>query len=127
MGDGPRRALRHAVPDPPAGTDVVLEIDVQGARQVLERCDDVVCVLLVPPSPRRPGEAAARAAATARSTSAGASSSATEEEPSRPQARRRYVVVNDDLDRAVDELAGYHRGTRRKRERRAASRRVAAG
>ena len=39
------------MPDAPPGRDIVLEIDVQGARQVRERCTDVVCVLLVPPSP----------------------------------------------------------------------------
>jgi len=33
-----------------AGTDVVLEIEVQGARQVRDRFPDAVLVLLVPPS-----------------------------------------------------------------------------
>ncbi len=33
-----------------AGTDVVLEIEVQGARQVRERSRDALLVLLVPPS-----------------------------------------------------------------------------
>ncbi len=37
-------------PDPPQGADVLLEIDVQGARQVKERDPSAVVVLLVPPS-----------------------------------------------------------------------------
>jgi guanylate kinase len=32
------------------GRDVILEIDVQGARQVHERVDDAILILLVPPS-----------------------------------------------------------------------------
>jgi len=38
------------VPDPPAGQDVLLEIDLQGARQVVARRPDAVVVLLRPPS-----------------------------------------------------------------------------
>lgn len=36
--------------DPPTGCDVLLEIDVQGARQVLEREPTALCILLEPPS-----------------------------------------------------------------------------
>lgn len=32
------------------GKDVVLEIDTQGARQVSERCDDAVTIFIAPPS-----------------------------------------------------------------------------
>lgn len=93
------------IPDAPLGRDVVLEIDVQGAQQVLERVNDrtIVCALLVPPSEveqaarlrgRGDGEAHVerRLALGVQELEVG----------------KRFadaIVVNDDLDRAVDELA----------------------
>jgi len=90
-------------PDAPPGHDVVLEIDVQGAEQVIEHCTGVVAVLLVPPSwvelgqrmrgrGDRPEHVASRLALG-------------EHEVERGRAIADEVVVNDDLDRAVDELA----------------------
>ena len=38
------------LPDPPDGADVLLEIDVEGARQVVERAPHAHVVLVVPPS-----------------------------------------------------------------------------
>jgi guanylate kinase len=38
------------MPEALEGRDLVLEIDLQGARQVLQLAEHVVCVLLVPPS-----------------------------------------------------------------------------
>ncbi|MGH8980878.1 MAG: guanylate kinase [Acidimicrobiales bacterium] len=38
------------VPEPPPGNDVLLEIDLQGAEQVVDKCPDAVVVLLLPPS-----------------------------------------------------------------------------
>ena len=90
-------------PEPPPGHDVVLEIDVQGAEQVLERCRPVVCVLLVPPS-REDQERRLRGRGDSeqhveRRVELG------ELELERGRRIADAVVVNDDLDRTVDELA----------------------
>jgi guanylate kinase len=89
-------------PDPGDDRDVVLEIDVQGAAQVLERAPDALFVLLEPPSPEvqaerlrgrgDPPEQAERRIAVAQAELA--------------EGRRLGAVriVNDDLDRTVAEV-----------------------
>lgn len=85
-----------------AGTDVVLEIDVQGAAIVRDRVQDAVLVFLEPPSEEElrrrlaergteTGEALERRLAAARREMAGSTGFD-------------HVVVNDDLDRAVGEV-----------------------
>ena len=92
------------LPDAPPGHDVVLEIDLQGARQVKERDPDALVVLLVPPSPevqrhrlRRRGDDAAE---VDRRIAKGA------EEMRLGRELTPFVVVNDEVDRAVSEVAG---------------------
>ena len=93
------------MPEPPEGRDVVLEIDVQGARQVLERRPDAYCVLIRAPSPRRAG-----AAPPVEGRLGGAHRSAAWRSASwrrrRASSSPSHVVVNDDLDEAVRDLAG---------------------
>jgi guanylate kinase len=93
---------------PPPGCDQVLVIEVQGARQVLDRVPGAVMILVVPPSRAQqrarleargdPGEHVERRVAKA------------EEEEGRRLAH--HVVVNDDLERAVGEVAGILAGYR---------------
>lgn len=91
-------------PDAPSGSDVVLEIDVQGATQVLERHPDAVMVLIVAPSPEEQA-ARMRARGDEEEHIAGRLAlSQQEEELGRPLAA--HVVINDDLDRAAEELEG---------------------
>lgn len=92
------------VPDAVAGQDLLLEIDVQGAAQVLERLDDVLVLLLVAPSLEEqrqrleargdpPDQVARRVAHGEAEVAAGRALGAIE-------------VINDDLEATVVELAG---------------------
>lgn len=87
------------VPDPPAGTDVVLEIDVQGARQVVEHDPEALFIFLVPPSvdvqrSRLRGRGDDPVKAERRVDVAG-------EELEVARALDAHEIVNDDLDVAV--------------------------
>lgn len=91
------------VPEAPPGSDVLLEIDVQGARQVLERLPSAVVVLLVPPSSeelearlRRRGDSEDH---VRRRLEVGL------RELAEGRALATQIVVNDDLERAVSEVA----------------------
>lgn len=90
-------------PEPTPGSDVVLEIDVQGAAQVRDRHPDALLVLLAAPSDEvqaqrlrgrgdPPEKVALRMAKAA-------------EEVAAARALGVDVVVNDDLDRTVAEVA----------------------
>jgi guanylate kinase len=83
---------------------VVLEIDLDGARQVLDRHPEAVLVLVVAPSP---GALAARMRARGDDEAAIAARLALAVEEERTGRRlARHVVVNDDLARATEEVAG---------------------
>jgi guanylate kinase len=85
------------------GTGVVLEIELQGARQVRERMPEAVLVFVAPPTPE-----ALRERLEGRATD-------TPEEIERrlevareelgAQREFRHVIVNDEVERAADELA----------------------
>jgi guanylate kinase len=90
------------VPDPPPGADVLLEIDVQGAEQVIAKRPDATVILLLPPSPEVQAE---RLAARGdgedhirRRVEVGHA------EVARGQRIAAHTVINDDLGRAVAEL-----------------------
>jgi guanylate kinase len=85
------------------GVDVLLEIDVQGARQIRERVPDAVLIFLEPPSRE---ELARRL--RARGTEHGADLErrlATAGEEMAEAGRFDHRVVNDDVDRATAEVA----------------------
>jgi len=91
------------MPEVEKGRDVVLEIDVQGARQVLAARPDAVAVLVLAPSVETqierlrargdPEEHVERRVALGRS----------EEREGRAIAA--HVIVNDDLEQSVGQLA----------------------
>jgi guanylate kinase len=92
------------LPDPPPGHDIVLEIDLQGALQIKEQFPAAVLILLAPPSReaqetrlRGRGDPAERVSERL---------ALAEKEESEGRDIADHVVVNDDLNRAVEELAG---------------------
>ena len=102
-------------PEPPPGKDVVLEIDIQGAAQVKEKYPDAVCILVEPPS-REVQEARLRHRGDPEDKIQQRLLLADREE----RAGRRiadHVVVNDDLARVVDEVAGIIAACRRREAR----------
>ena len=85
-----------------AGVPVVLEIDVQGARQIRDRRPEAEQVFIAPPS-----QEALRARLVGRGTDAADDverrlATAREELAAEPEFA--HVVVNDRLEKAVDEL-----------------------
>lgn len=91
------------MPEPPPGRDVVLEIDVQGARQVLERAgDQVVCVLLVPPSTEAQAARLRKRGDPEVQVEKRLALGVRELEEGRTFADA--VVVNDDVGRAAEQL-----------------------
>lgn len=107
---------RYGTPAPddlPDGVDLVLEIDVQGARQVLGYAPDALLVLLVAPSreaqsERLRGRGDPEDAVQRRLTKG-------DEEVAAGRALGAVEIVNDDLDRAVAELASVIAAARRVR------------
>src|SRR5436305_3273124 len=91
---------RHLAQDQP----VVLEIEVQGARQVRQAMPDAVAVFIAPPS-----NDALRARLVGRGTDSAEQvdarmRTARQELAARPEFA--HVIVNDRLERATDELVG---------------------
>jgi guanylate kinase len=85
------------------GAPVVLEIEVQGARQVRESLPDAVLVFIAPPSTE-----ALRVRLVGRGTDAGEQIEqrlATAERELTARSEFAHVVVNDRLEQATDELA----------------------
>jgi guanylate kinase len=91
------------IPAPPPGDDIVLEIDVRGAAKIRERFPDAVVILVVPPS-REEQEARLRGRGDPPERVAQRLAMAAGEEAIGRELAD-HVVVNDDLDRAVEELA----------------------
>jgi guanylate kinase len=98
------------IPDPPPGSDVLLEIDVQGAEQVLARRPDAIVIMLLPPSPEVQAERLA-----ARGDDEGHIRRRVElgrSEVERGAKIAAHTVVNDDLRRTLAELTAIVERTR---------------
>jgi len=99
------------IPEPGPGRDVLLEIDLQGARQVRSRRPDATLILLLPPS-LEAQEARLRARGDDESAIERRLRTGSEEERS-GRAIADAVVVNHDVTQATAEVAGIVEGHRR--------------
>jgi guanylate kinase len=98
-------------PEPPPGRDVLLEIDLQGAAQVRARDPEALIVLLLPPSPEIQAERLRKRGDDEAEVARRLETGAREEKIGR--ALTEFVVVNDDVDQAVAEVAGIVEAHRR--------------
>ena len=89
---------------------MLLEIDLQGAQQVLARYPDALLVLLVPPSPEVQAERLRHRGDSEGEVQRRLAKGREEERLGRSLTP--HVVVNDDLDRALSEVAGILDGHR---------------
>lgn len=97
-------------PDPVGGRDVVLEIEVDGARQVKSLHPEAILIFVRPPS-RDEQERRLRGRGDAEDKVAQRLQKALDEEPV-GMAIANHVVVNDELERTVQEMMeiiGQHR------------------
>jgi guanylate kinase len=92
------------VPDPPAGRDVLLEIDLQGAQQVRRLRPDATLILLLPPSPQAQEERLR--ARGDNETHIAERLLAGEAEEREGRAIADAVVVNHDVTQATADVAG---------------------
>ncbi|GAI11010.1 unnamed protein product, partial [marine sediment metagenome] len=86
-----------------AGKTVILEIDVQGARQAKDVYPDAIAVFILPPNQSRLAE---RIDGRGREDSETAGKRLEQAESEIAQAKKfyDYMVVNDDLNQAVEEV-----------------------
>ena len=91
-------------PNPPPGHDVLIEVDVRGAQRLREHFPDAVIIMVLPPSPDELEARMRQRGDSEELIRTRREMAAQEEEAGRMIAD--HVLVNDDLDRAVEELAG---------------------
>jgi guanylate kinase len=85
------------------GRNVVLEIEIQGARQVRHSCPEAVFVFVMPPSMEELKKRLELRGTEGEAERAGRMAAAASE--LRESKTYDYIVVNDDRDRAVERLA----------------------
>ena len=100
-------------PSPPPGHDLLLEIELDGAQQVRKVYPHALVVFVLPPS-REEQERRLRGRGDSQEKVAERLAKAEHEEPI-GRALADHLVVNDDLERAVDEIACLIEAARKER------------
>ena len=90
-----------------AGTDVLLDIEVQGAAKVRERCPDALFIFIIPPSFEELSRRLHRRNTDSEDVIAGRLEKARQEFREIPKYD--YLVINDALDVAAEEMTGLFR------------------
>ena len=107
-----------------AGQDVILEIDWQGADQVRALLPDAISIFILPPTM---AELERRLRARGQDSEQAITTRLAEAKTDMSQASRYdYLIVNDDFDRAHEELMSIIRASRQLRQRQMQNRGVAA-
>ena len=107
-----------------AGQDVILEIDWQGADQVRALLPDAISIFILPPTM---AELERRLRARGQDSEQAITTRLAEAKTDMSQASRYdYLIVNDDFDRAHQELMSIIRASRQLRQRQMQNRGVAA-
>ncbi len=97
------------------GVDVLLDIDVQGARQLIREVPEAVTIFILPPSRQALEERLRRRALNSAEDLARRLHNASEEVT---QCREfQYVIINDDLDTAFARLEAIIRAERQRPDR----------
>jgi guanylate kinase len=115
----PARAVEESLS---GGVDVILEIELQGADQVLCMRPDAVMIYIMPPSLEelerrlRGRKTECEEAIRSRLARAGEEVAIVRKKERQGLPRMHYVIVNDSVERASDELAGIIKQTREKDE-----------
>jgi len=102
----PREPIRAALDE---GRVVILEIDVQGAAQVMENYADAVSIFIQPPEDEKTLVERLKRRSTESDVEIEKRIRTCRKEMGQ-RLRYQYVVVNDDLNRAVDEIKGIIEG-----------------
>jgi len=97
------------------GDDIILSIDVKGARKVRERFPESVSVFIMPPSAEELKERLVKRAADEKSNMQLRLQEADREMSAADEYD--YIIVNEDLERAVDELCHIIEVERKNRKR----------
>jgi guanylate kinase len=93
-----------------AGKTVILEIDMQGGRQVRQNCPDVILICIVPPNV---DDLVKRISSRARDSQEviGKRMEAAQREIAAAKEFYKYIVVNDNLENAINEVINIIKGS----------------